>query len=414
MIERLPISKLVQVSVFLFGALCLTIASGYSYGPALLLLLTLPFLAKIQSYRLLDRGSLILLGVLLLYVTVQGISILWDGGPLNQFDRPSRLLMAAAIFLFLRQYPPRFLPLMSGIGLGALLAGGIAIYQRFFLGIERALGTHNHPIQGGDISMSMGLISLCSLFWAFRLKHRGWMLFFGLATIMGLTGSLLSGSRGGWILLPLILGVWCWLHRHWFNRKAKVGAALLAGLLLALVLLPQTGVIHRLEQGKQDLVKYFDGGNRNSSLGMRLQLWQSAWLSFQEKPLFGWGNNGVKESQRQQVVRGEIAQSVYDFNSHAHNQYLDEMAKRGLLGLATLLALFLVPLRLFKAQITHQASPEQYALAVAGLVHVMATMDYCLSQAFFGHNSGISFYVFGVVLLLTSSWSQPRGTEGKP
>ena len=94
---------------------------------------------------------------------------------------------------------------------------------------------------------------------------------------MGLTGSLLSGSRGGWILLPLILGVWCWLHRHWFNRKAKVGAALLAGLLLALVLLPQTGVIHRLEQGKPDLVKYFDGGHRNSSLGMRLQLWQSAW-----------------------------------------------------------------------------------------------------------------------------------------
>ncbi len=351
---------------------------------------------------------------MLFYVAIQGLSILWDGGALNQFDRPSRLLMASAIFLLLRLYPPRFLPLMSGIGLGAVLAGSIAIYQRFVLGIERALGTHTHPIQGGDISMSLGLISLCALFWAYRRKRRGWMLFFCLATIMGVTGSLLSGSRGGWILLPLILGIWCWLHRHWFSRKAKIGAALFAGLLMVLVLLPQTDVIHRLEQGKQDLAQYFEGGNRDTSLGMRLQLWHSAWLSFQEKPLFGWGNNGVRASQRQQVERGDIAQSVYDFNSHAHNQYLDEMAKRGLLGLVSLLALFLVPLRLFKIQLTPSASPEQYALSIAGLVFVMATMDYCLSQAFFGHNSGISFYVFGVVLFLTASWGQPSETEGKP
>ena len=51
MIERLTLNNLIQLGVFLFGTLTLAIASGYSYGPTLLLLLALPFLVKSQTYR---------------------------------------------------------------------------------------------------------------------------------------------------------------------------------------------------------------------------------------------------------------------------------------------------------------------------------------------------------------------------
>ena len=55
------------------------------------------------------------------------------------------------------------------------------------------------------------------------------------------------------------------------------------------------------------------------------------------------GKSWIRQSQKAQLARGEISQFIYDFNSHAHNQFLDEMAKRGIVGLGALLLMMLIP-----------------------------------------------------------------------
>lgn len=406
MIKLLSLNHLVQLAVFLFGALCLTVPSGYSIGFFLLLALALPFAWRGSYWRELTPTGRSLLLVFLAFFLIQALSVWWDGGRLRELDRPSRLLMLVLALPLLCRYRPRFEVLMGGIGLGALLAGGMALYQKLVLGVDRALGSFNHPIQSGDISMSLGLVSLCGLAWAHRKGSRPWQLFLSAATLSGILGSLLSGSRGGWVLLPLVLLTWYLLFRHWFSRRLKGG--LMAGLLalLLIVLLPQSGVPSRIQQARDDVTQYLSGGNQHSSLGIRFQLWQSALRSFADRPLFGWGNNGIRESERQQVEAGQLDRQVYDLDFHAHNQYLDELAKRGGIGLAALLALFLLPLAAARHLMTEPATAERHTLAAAAVIHILATMDYCLSQAFLGHNSGMVFYPLLLLLLLAAAESQ--------
>ena len=73
--------------------------------------------------------------------------------------------------------------------------------------------------------------------------------------------------------------------------------------------------------------KYLNKTNLNTSLGIRLQLWQSAWQSVTEKPVCGWGYNSIRESQTAQLARGEISGFIYGCKFNADNRFLDEMTK---------------------------------------------------------------------------------------
>ncbi|MCV5580648.1 hypothetical protein OFO05_35205, partial [Escherichia coli] len=65
----------------------------------------------------------------------------------------------------LARVPVRLPMLLSGIGIGSILAFGIAVYDKFVLGYERAF-SDMMPIQSGNIAMSLGLFCLCGMFWA--------------------------------------------------------------------------------------------------------------------------------------------------------------------------------------------------------------------------------------------------------
>ncbi|MGY3893939.1 O-antigen ligase family protein [Aeromonas enterica] len=389
---------LVQLSAFLFGVLALAVPSGYSYGPALLLLAGLGFIGiKRSAWRLSREFQFIGLG-LLTYFIVMAISVWLDGGKISEIDRASRALMAVVMLPLLASVPVRLPILLSGCGVGALLAFGIAIHDKFILGYERAFNDIM-PIQSGNIAMSLGLFCLCGQFWAQKTGRFIFSLFMLLGTCAGMGASFLSGTRGGWVLLPVILFTIAMLFKECLYRKATL-AMIVGGLLCGgfLIVQPQSGVEARIEIAQKDISQYLDKTNLNTSLGIRFQLWQSAWQSFTEKPLFGWGNHGVRESQKAQLIRGEISQFIYDFNSHAHNQFLDEMAKRGIVGLGTLLMLLLIPLLLVKKRLHLPHDYDVHCGAALVIVTVFSSVDYCLSQAFFGHNSGITFFVSSLVM----------------
>lgn len=405
---------IIQLCYFLFGALCITIPSGYSYAPYLLLLLSLPLLIQKSVYTGLDKNSTLVLAALIFYVAIQGISIIWDGGTLKEFDRPSRALMAASVLLLCLRYPPRFLWLMNGLATGAIGAGIHAIWDRQITGYSRAF-EWMMPIQGGDISMSLGLISLCAFMWAIKTQQRKYQIFYFIATIMGILGSIMSQSRGGWVLFPVTLFVTYQIFKSWLSAKVKLGlAATLLGLTI-FCLLPQSGVIHRFSEAQHDITGYLSGNDKNkdTSLGLRFEFWKSAVDSFLQKPIWGWGNHGVRISQTQQYERGLITKEAYDFNSHAHNQFLDDMAKRGMIGLIALLGLYLTPLVLFKKHLQKPVAPEQKTLAACGILTVLSTIDYSLSQAFLNHNSGILFYCIAITLLFTNLTSINTFRENK-
>ncbi len=388
----------VQTSAFLFGALALAVPSGYSYGPALLAIVSLFVFWRKEYLSAMEKEHKIIASLLLSYFVLFVISVIVDGSSFSQLDRPSRALMAALVIPTLAKHKVKLEVLLCGFACGALIAAGIAIYDKFYLGYERAFEFYSMPIQSGNISMSLGLFCLCGYFW-YRAKNAKYFSYlYMLGAISGFTGSFLSGARGGWVLLPVVIISILMLYRKIITNNEKKGLLFLFAIVIAMVLTPQTGMLKRFDAAKTDIEQYIDGTNLDTSLGIRFQLWGSAWDSFKERPFFGWGQDGLRESQKQQLQKNEITNFIYNFNYHAHNQYLEEMAKRGVMGLFVLLAMLSLPVVLVKSKMScMREQSAAYGASVIVIVTCLTTADYHISQSYFAHNSGITFFIFSMV-----------------
>jgi O-antigen ligase len=116
-----------------------------------------------------------------------------------------------------------------------------------------------------------------------------------------------------------------------------------------------------------------------------------------QHPLLGWGSvaNYVK-------ISGDTADVFQHFN-HFHNELLDALVKRGLVGGLALLVIYCLPALLFYRQLQH-ANDSVKPLALTGVVLVLATFIFGLTQSFFSHSSGVMVYVFMLIIL----WAQVR------
>ncbi|MGP7735178.1 O-antigen ligase family protein [Oceanimonas smirnovii] len=388
------------------GALALVVDSGYSYGAALLLLASVTLLWRRPALNL-TREDKLLMAVLAGYSLLFMLQLALEGAGAPAFDRPSRFLFAVPVLLLVLAFPPRLSWLWSGLVAGSVATAGWALWQKWLMGIERATG-HTYVIQFGNISMLFGLFCLAGLGWAaVQPNARRWVAVLLLGALCGALGSLLSGSRGGWIGLPFVVLVLFRAYGAVLGRRLVLLAlAALLGLGGLMYALPQTGVQQRVQQAFVDIEQY-QQGNRNTSLGARFDMWQGALTLIAEKPLTGWGWQGYHEGMQQLADAGRVMQFAAD--NHAHNEYLDNFARRGVLGILSLLALYLVPLKLFARRLT-SVNMELRAVATAGAILPVAFMDFGLSQVFFGHNSGVMVYAFWLAVL----WGTLRAMERAP
>lgn len=309
-------------------------------------------------------------------------------------------VLAAALLVWLRCYRPSPRHWWIGCCLGALSAGGIALYERLVLGAARADNGMN-AIPFGNLALLLGGLSLLAVLWwgqAPGLSRRWRSVGIALAAFSALSGllaSLLSGTRGGWIAAPLLLW-FCYRTgrevlgtaalRHW--RGAMLGVVL---LLVCLMALPQTGVTERLTLAVDNVQQYWQDDHRGSSVGLRLEMWRSGWWLFSERPWTGWGEGRLEVARDAWVASGALHPGVSAYDQ-LHSDIIDTAARRGLLGLAGLGLLYGVPILLFSRRLRHPNSGVQ-VLAVAGLVITLAFIDFGLTQSMLRDVRGLSGYL---------------------
>lgn len=354
----------------------------------------------------LSRQECAIIMVLLAYFAVGVMEVILDNQSSRGLDRPSRFLFAIPALLFLLAYPPRAAFMWAGLAVGAIASGGWAAWQKLIEGIPRADG-FLHVIQYGNLNMLLGILCLAGLGWAYTRPHaRIWLALLLLGAGMGIFGSLMSGSRGGWVGFPLVLWV---LYQGYGRSLPKRWLGGLAALIimggLAVYSIPQLGVQHRVHQAFSDIAGFVEQGDSRSSLGARFEMWGAAIQLIPKKPIFGWGTLGY-ERARDRLVEEGLAHPVIQRYDHVHNEYLDAWVKRGVVGLVALLALYLVPLRLFTQRIRSE-DLHLRAFAVAGVLLPVAYIDFGLSQVFLAHNSGVMMYAFWLAVL----WAGLRNRE---
>lgn len=248
-------------------------------------------------------------------------------------------------------------------------------------------------IQGGDISMSLGMFSFAIGFYFFQKTQLRLTALCILAALFGILGSILSTARGGWPALPILLIALLWIYRRNLSKTFFITLiGLFALAIIGITQMPNNQISERFAAAQDDIQQYLEQGNGSTSVGARFDMWQSVFIMVQEKPILGWGTQGAPQKRHQLAEQGVISQYAGQF-THAHNQYLDDLSKRGIVGLVAFLAIFVIPLRRFMSSLKSD-SAETKLIATLGTLHVLAVMIYCLSQSFFTHNSGNLFYFF--------------------
>jgi O-antigen ligase len=155
----------------------------------------------------------------------------------------------------------------------------------------------------------------------------------------------------------------------------------------------------------EDIKEFKDNDNTTTSIGKRLEMWRTAWALSDEHIWLGMGRSGYLDAKQKLAEEGKMDASVKDY-TNAHNDYLDALVKRGIIGLAALLALFLVPLTLFARALRHgPASARPFALA--GVILCSCYMIFGLTTSSLTLNIGIIMLVFPMVIL----WALLRQQE---
>ncbi|WP_417879628.1 O-antigen ligase family protein [Vibrio sp.] len=401
-------TQLVNLSVLCAFTSLLIIGKGHNVSGVFLLLPAL-FLAFPIKKTDLPKNFWTLTAIFIAFFSISVLSFLFKGGNTSDFDQPSRFIFVLLVILMLIKYPPKVNFIILGVTLSSILALIVAIIHTQYYGMNRAFTGINDiawmkgymPIQDGGIVMTMGL--LCGNFFIYSLKNQQYKIatFTFIGCLCGLAASLMSGSRGAWIALPVVFIYLVYSHRHYFRNKAIILLPMLFLSLFIFSALQSEHVMNRVNQASQDIQK-LESGNLNSSVGVRVMLWKSAILATKEYPIFGSGYPQRLEIRKEQVNTGVMPKLLNKWrNIHAHNQFLEYLSVYGIVGFISLISVFLYPLYLFKRM--EQTSPEHNILKECGVIHILATMSYCLTQVFFAHNSGTIFYPLILSIFLISS-----------
>lgn len=405
------------LAAFAIPALALWLPSGYSWGAVLLALAALAMLWRWVRVPV-DAGTWWLVGSMLVMAALWALQSDPSVGT-SRWEKPAKCVLAALCVFYVAAYPPRPWALVAGWMAGCLGAAGMACWQVYGQGSDRAFG-YTNAIQFGNIALWMAVAVAVCMVCLYRMAHRrGWLLWGAVAVLAGLWASVLSLSRGGWLALLLAALVAAVLAR-------KTGRGLLlrvvAGLAVAAVLVAGVNfstLQERMGRLDQELAQYSDRGQAETSVGHRLEHWRMAWQMGSEKPLWGWGEQGYQSRKQELVAAGAYDPEVLEYG-HAHNEVLDTYAKSGLAGVVALCLFYGVPLYLFwpsprRGQpgavpaplVPPETAAMMLALRLAGLALVLLYIGFGLTQVFFAHNSGLLFYVFMVMLL----WGALRGLE---
>jgi O-antigen ligase len=314
-------------------------------------------------------------------------------------EKPARMLFAVSAMLVVQASGAGTRGLWWGTTGGALAAFGYAAWQRLALGVYRPGGMMN-PITFGDLALCLALMALASAFDA-RSRNRAWLAAAG--ALAGLAASLLSGSRGGWIALPLAM-VLLLGQRRIVPRGPVLAAALLACVAGALAWsLPQTGVRDRIAIGLSDMRLYADGNPAPTSLGVRFELWKAGIRLVRMHPLTGLETPDYKRQMRQWVAQGQLQPSVFapPEPPHMHNDALQVLVTRGVPGLLVWAATLLAPLRFFLRRMARaRGRGPPYAAALAGALLVLAYIGFGLTEVIFWSMKASLFYALLVFILM--------------
>ena len=396
------INRGIQGILFVYPVLLLTVKGGMSASLILLAALSIYLLFNTEKKGIRQDmdSDIILFGIAMgiTFISILLSQLYHMDIRARYFDSSLRFLFSIPIFVVLRNVDYRVIgKLQYSLPAGAILIGAI-IYVMKDIYIERYYFANR--IHLGDLALMLGFLSVFSINWT----QKDSLLLVGLKVLglaAGLYVSLFSGTRGGWVAIPLFVLVWVLFSSKFKSSTAtSLGMSSLAILLVASICYFTVETVHiRVDAAISDLTST----NPDTSLGVRFQLWRAATQLFMQNPIFGVGADGFGLAMDRISDAGIITKVAAEIGKgEVHSYYFACLARFGVFGLLSILLLFCIPLWLFyKATKSHQNFHR--VAARMGLILVLGFIVFCLTVEMFNLKMIATFYGVTLAVLLAAA-----------
>jgi O-antigen ligase len=361
------------------------------------------------------RPVMFCLGILLLYLAIPLFSyLLVDDSDFAKSRISRQFLLVGTPFVLLLLWWLRLglRAVLALIALNAVLFGAYA-YCHVWLDPGRVAGSV-HAVHFGNLSLFLGFASLALL----SSGHYGWRILAVAGMILGSAASMLAGARGGWLAVPILSVVTLIMVSRVFKLKPPVIYGMVGLTVLVLAGLSHTGVVRqRIDKVQQNLaqLELTESNWLNNSVGVRILMWEQAWLEIRRAPLLGTGFSGYRDRMQAAVESGLLPQDMLDFATEPHNEYLYQWLTRGALGLSVFL-LCLVGAGWYLSSWLLRGDSSRTAVAQVGLSLVAIIAIGGLTITVIDQRDVIRFLGWVLALLLYCVWlcGKESGTRQAP
>ncbi|PLX89191.1 MAG: hypothetical protein C0614_02100 [Desulfuromonas sp.] len=376
--------------VLAFPVFICTIPSWHSSLFALLVVASL-FLCK-GEWDSQDKETKRFFFIVLVFILICGASLVNVDDLYQGIKRLTKLSYFLCVFVFILSAKRLNIDLLKkflqGVAVGSFVLFCVAVYQKFFLNLERAQGV-THPIVFGDVSMLYAVLLL--VYVVYRPPGGARVIpIFSLLAALG--ASFLSLSRGGWLLLPVIAVSAPFLFRDKLSVRNILKVAGLFVIVSSIVLTFWGDMIQeRIDQTQRNIEKYAQNKRKNSSVGQRFLMWEIALEMFQENPVIGSGLGDFNHDATEMMREGTT--ELKEAHSHAHNIFLEILATTGILGLVSMVVSILgLPMRFFYQKWRSSKNDQQRRAALSGLLVVVSFIVFGLSESWISRSPFIIVY----------------------
>ncbi|SEK09200.1 O-antigen ligase [Achromobacter sp. NFACC18-2] len=407
--------------VLLMPALALTSPVG---GPAVLYLSALIALFAIAAnavrryepmdLRALWPMALALLSPLACMLITSSVLGVWSN---SELEKLLRFALALPVLWLLLRAPQRLLRHVEWTLLAGALAGsGLLIFTMMTggRGAVVEVGGRYNAVAFANMVLLFGSMTLLSLGWGpgsrWPRLETGLKL---LAAALAVCATWMSETRSSWMLLPILGLVFLLGLRNW-RRRHKVYCALAVGVALAASAAAIWNYSSRMQEITHDVQGFATSANRDTSFGIRLQLWHASILMFEKSPIVGIGPSKFREELRVLQGQGIVTQEVVDGFGEPHNDLLAALAGYGLLGLLSMLTLYLLPAAIFFRRL----ASDDRVIRVGAQMGLLFCLGYCafsLTEMMFRNMRSVPTYALITVALIALTTARtPRADRPGP
>lgn len=222
-----------------------------------------------------------------------------------------------------------------------------------------------------------------------------------LAGIVAIFAVWVSETRSSWGLFLVLSVVVLLSNRHWSRRAKLKFTAIAAAVMIVLALLLWHAQDSRFRELWTDMQRYGQQ-DRDTSAGIRMQLWTAAWSMFKDHPAGGVGVSNFRQELAVLRDQGVVTELVARDFGEPHNDFIGALAGYGVLGLLSFLALYFVPAIVFLRRLQH-ASPVVHTWATIGLLFTLGYAQFSLTEMMFRNMRSVPIYAVTVAVFFALS-----------